>query len=301
MDETDVFIVLTLIANSRTPYQVLAERLNISVNAVHKRLQALIDEGIVQGFTAKPGLFALGAFDVMIYGQSRTNSASDTMKRLSANDSVYWVAVASGHYLYVGCYVRHIEELEGIAEFIRQAAEMPEPKVGIVNWGIPNVRPPEEPFDTLDWQILYQLKDDSRKPLTEIAEAVGASAKTVRRHLDAMIKKHYIELSLGWYPDKGNDIMTIFHVKTRPSARLEQRDLSKKYLPHLLYTVTFSNLPGEHLMVTWTRSMKELKELKARIEEEGVFESVIPSILYTGEIYPTWRDKLTEEQGKPPT
>jgi hypothetical protein len=127
---------------------------------------------------------------------------------------------------------------------------------------------------------------------------VNASAKTVRRHLDDMIRNYYIDISLRWYPDKGDDILTIFHVRTGPGVKLDQQDLTRRYLPNLLYAMTFSNLPGEYLLVTWTRSMKELKELKARIEGEGLFESVSPNILYTGEIYATWRDKLTEERGK---
>ena len=298
MDKTDIFLILSLLANSRTPYQVLAERLHLSVNAVHKRLQNLIEKGIVEAFTAKPSLYALGAYDVIIHGQSRVNPISDTMKRLSYNDSVYWVAVASGNYLYVGCYIRSIDDLEGVAEFVRGTTEIPEPKIGFITWGATTPPKPDEPFDALDWQIIYQLKDDSRKPLAEIAEAVNASAKTVRRHLDDMIRNYYIDISLRWYPDKGDDILTIFHVRTGPGVKLDQQDLTRRYLPNLLYAMTFSNLPGEYLLVTWTRSMKELKELKARIEGEGLFESVYLNILYTGEIYATWRDKLTEERGK---
>ena len=300
MDEKDIFLILSLLTNSRTPYQVLAEQLHLSVNAVHKRIQTLIEDGVIQGFTTKPSLHSLGAYDVIIYGQSRSKSISETMKELSSNDSIYWVAVASGNNLYIGCYIRSIGELEGLSEFIRNTAKMPEPKVGILNWGAPASKP-SEPFDDFDWQIIYQLRNDSRKPLAEIAEALNASAKTVRRRLDDMICNYFIDISLKWYPDKGNDIITIFHTRTHPGTRFTQQDLTRKYQPNLLYIMTFSNLPGEHLLVTWTRSMKELKDLGAKIEGEGVFESVSPSILYTGMIYPTWRDKLTEELGKPPS
>ncbi len=59
----------------------------------------------------------------------------------------------------------------------------------------------------------------------------------------------------------------------------------------------FSNLPGEYLLVTWTRNMKELRDLGNRIEGEEGFDSVWPNILYTGEIYPTWREKMIDELG----
>jgi DNA-binding Lrp family transcriptional regulator len=299
MDEADITLILTLLANSRTPYQELARRLNLSVNAVHKRVQALIDEGVIQGFTARPHLIVLGAMDVMIYGKSNTASIRDTMKTLSENDSIYWVAVASGNYLYVGCYLRNIGELEHTAEFIREKGKMPEPKVGVINWGTGAYKAPENTLDALDWQIIYQLRDNSRKPLADIAEVLNASAKTVRRHLDRMIDNYYIDLSLRWFPDKGNDIITLFHVKTAAGKRIDPVDVAKRYYPNILYTMIFSNLPGEYILATWTRNMKELKELGNRIDGEVGFDSVWPSILYTGEIFPTWRDKLTEDLGKP--
>jgi DNA-binding Lrp family transcriptional regulator len=52
MDETDIAINLMLLTNSRTPYRVLAGRLKLSVNAIHKRIQAMIEAGIIRGFTA---------------------------------------------------------------------------------------------------------------------------------------------------------------------------------------------------------------------------------------------------------
>jgi DNA-binding Lrp family transcriptional regulator len=300
MDEVDIALILTLLTNSRTPYQELAKRLNLSVNAVHKRVQSLIDEGVIASFTARPHLIVLDAFDVLVYGKSDTASIRDTMKRLSENDSIYWVAAASGSYLFVGCYIRNMGELEHVSEFIRENGEMPEPRVGILNLGIGAHQVPRNAFDELDWQIIYQLKDDSRKPLAEIAEAINVSAKTVRRHLGRMMSSYYVDLSIKWFPDKGNDIITIFHVKTSAARRIDPMEIAKKYAPNLLFTMIFSNLPGEYLLVTWTRNMKELRYLGNRIEGEVGFESVWPNILYTGEIYPTWREKMIEEHGKPP-
>ncbi len=140
MDEVDIALILMLLTNSRTPYQELAKRLNLSVNAVHKRVQSLIDEGVIAGFTARPHLVVLGAIDVIIYGKSDTASIRDTMKRLSENDSIYWVAAASGNYLFVGCYFQNLGELEHIAEYIREKGKIPDPKVGIVNLGSAHTR-----------------------------------------------------------------------------------------------------------------------------------------------------------------
>ncbi len=53
MDNIDVVLIQLLLANSRRSYGELAGQLGLSVNAVHKRIQALIEAGIIRKFTAK--------------------------------------------------------------------------------------------------------------------------------------------------------------------------------------------------------------------------------------------------------
>jgi DNA-binding Lrp family transcriptional regulator len=65
MDKTDITLIMMLAANSRLACSELAEKLNLSVNAVHKRIQALIEQGIIAKFTAKVSL--LGAQATIVY------------------------------------------------------------------------------------------------------------------------------------------------------------------------------------------------------------------------------------------
>lgn len=67
MDKTDIFLIQLLLANSRLPYAELAKKLNLSVNAVHKRIQSLVEMGVIRRFTAKVSHFAVQVF---IYGNS---------------------------------------------------------------------------------------------------------------------------------------------------------------------------------------------------------------------------------------
>ncbi|MGD0804819.1 MAG: winged helix-turn-helix transcriptional regulator [Candidatus Bathyarchaeia archaeon] len=50
MEETDIALSWALLQNSRTPYRALASRLNLSVNVVHKRIQAMVGSGVIRGF-----------------------------------------------------------------------------------------------------------------------------------------------------------------------------------------------------------------------------------------------------------
>ncbi|MCL4518259.1 MAG: winged helix-turn-helix transcriptional regulator [Thaumarchaeota archaeon] len=101
MDEIDIKLCKLLMGNSRLSYDELASRLGLSINAVHKRVRALVDLGIVRAFTAKPSLSSLGAISIWVYGRSSSKQIQDAHQILKKNDSTYWVAHSGGEFLYV--------------------------------------------------------------------------------------------------------------------------------------------------------------------------------------------------------
>ena len=55
MDEIDFKILMLLMSNSRTLYKDFADKFHISVNSIHKRIKALVELKIIQGFKARLG------------------------------------------------------------------------------------------------------------------------------------------------------------------------------------------------------------------------------------------------------
>jgi len=51
MDKTDIILCQMLLGNSRLSYSELADTLNLSVTAVHKRIQDLVESGVIRKFT----------------------------------------------------------------------------------------------------------------------------------------------------------------------------------------------------------------------------------------------------------
>ena len=299
MDEIDLVLSNMLLMNSRTPYRELADKLGLSVNAVHKRIQSLIETGVIRGFTAKPSIAALGFLHVFIHGVSGAKSMDAAMKKLSECEDVYWVSVGGGDHLYVGAYVRSLNHLNKTAATITELGELSDPVIGIVDNGFdPAVRSREE-LESLDWEIMYQLKDDSKRAISEVADAIGISAKTARRRLDRMLKHHLIELSILWYPDASNDVVSFFRVHADAKANVNVMDLYKTYLPRMIMAICFQNIPGEFMLLAWSRTINEMREFYRRVEEDTRFTSVSPNIIFMGEVYPTWRDALIVEKGKP--
>jgi Lrp/AsnC family leucine-responsive transcriptional regulator len=299
MDTIDMQLIMLLLANSRVSYAELAEKLNLSVNAVHKRIQLLLESGVIHKFTAKASLLITKAIVVFISGASQLPSVNQLPEKFKAQGSIYWLAIGGGKYLYIGAYLKTLNDLTTLVDFIKKEGGIPEPTVGIITAPsgplLANIKPSETTLSGLDIRIIRALKDNARKALADVADELKVSAKTIRRRLTRMIQHHLVELSLEWYPDKSNDIITLIDLHLTPDTTPGAASaFLKKYAPALLFYWTFVNLPNTITYVVWTNNMNELQHLRENLEKEENVTSVVPNILYTGFIFDTWRDELIE-------
>ena len=63
---------------------------------------------------------------------------------------------------------------------------------------------------------------------------------------------------------------------------------------------TFSTLPNEITLDVWTRTMTDLKALQDSLQEEGVFDRIVPILVYHVSYFDTWRDDLIREKAQKP-
>ena len=300
MDRTDISLCLILMSNSRAPYHELAAKLGLSINAVHKRIGALVNQGVIRAFTAHPSLVSLGAVTVWVFGRSEAARPSDAHLRLKADDRTYWVANSGGGFVYAGGYLRGIQELDGYVGFVRKEGELADPTVGIM----PAVGPPRrEMLRPLDYQILASLRKDSRKPATEVAAEVNASVKTVHRRLEWMTENGLVDFTIDWYPDASDDFVSLCHVEVDGSSdrRKIMDALYERYSEKVLVEVLFSNLPNTVVLFLWTNSMRQMEGLRESVGSFGGVKSAMMNVLQVGYMFDTWRDEIALKMAGPAT
>jgi len=292
MDVLDITLIKLLLANSRQSYRGLAETVGLSVNAVHKRIQTLCDQGTIRAFTTKISFQALSAIHILLSGQVESSNFTQLQDELGKHENIYWVTMASGNILYVGAYLQDIKDLGNLVDFVSKKG-MNEPKIGIIKYDTPKTN--YDLLQPLDIEILAQLRDDSRRSVADIATEIGVSAKTIRRRLGAIIDEGLAEFSLEWYPDSDNEILAFMHFKIESTlSKKEMHRLLVSYQPHAFFFWDFSNIPKEMVAIFWYQNTKEIREVTRRLTQEDSIVSCVPEIIYSGKIYPTWRDILLE-------
>lgn len=294
-----------LILNPRMTFRELADELDISLQAVHRRMQLARDKGVVAKFTADVSLGHLNATAVVIFGKSTNKSLDEIVSQLSDNDNTSWILIGSGNYLYIGGILRSIEELEEYSSFVIREAQISDPKIGLQTFHAGGIfgggtkAEVSSKLTKLDWRIINSLHNDARKSLTVIADELAVSARTVRRRLDKMIEGRVIELGVVINPTKSGDTLAVLEINLMEGSDKNEvkHFLNKRFFIEVDFFRSFSNLPNFLMGVAWTFSLVELGDLIKELESLDQIESTVPIVLYSGHYFDTWRAALPEAEG----
>ena len=307
MDISDIRLMEMLLQNSRTPYRELAEKLGLSVQAVHRRIQVLVEEGVIHRFTAHLSVPFLGAVPVYVSGQSNSNSLDEVLGKLRAGDSIELATTAAGNMIFTQSYLRNISELEGHVEFVKNAAAMPAPlPVGIEGMNQvgdrASVRSPGRSVEltSLDYRILNVLRRDSRLAAADIAGELGVSAKTVTRRVDRMVESGAVEFTVQVQigAASGTTGLVLFALKPGVDKNQVRKSLNERFGKSLIMLMTYSNLPDRLFFMCWAQTAVKISEMVEAVSKDDRVLGVRSYILYNAYWFDTWRDRLVAEKAR---
>ncbi|MGC9669975.1 Lrp/AsnC family transcriptional regulator [Planosporangium sp. 12N6] len=127
MEETDRAILAALAADGRQSYTDLADKVGLSVSAVHQRVRRLEQRGVIRGYAARLDHEALGlpltAFvAIRPIDPSQPDDAPDRLADLPEIEACYSVAGDDFYLLLVRC--ASPADLERLLQDIRKAANV---------------------------------------------------------------------------------------------------------------------------------------------------------------------------------
>ena len=182
MDPKDFRLLVALHENARLSYRSLGQRVSLSAPAVRERLNRLERRGILQGYWLYIDPNALDREDLMVFYRGEWKR-EDALKALDVDD-VAFVAWKLDGSLSVQVWPR--DRTKPIKDLTMALEARPS--------GQTFTKPREEgqKHPLIDLRLMDALVDDPLTPFEELVKKTGLSPKTVRKHLQLMIKDETI-------------------------------------------------------------------------------------------------------------
>jgi DNA-binding Lrp family transcriptional regulator len=295
MDEIDLQILQNLMRHSRTPYREIGASIGISVSSVHKRIKKLEEDNVIQAYIATPSWNAINYLIVTISGRANVKSLDLLSNEVGNHENTFSCVIASGKFFYATGYLRDITGLQEYSSFVTKAAKMENPTIGIMN--LDYITAPDYHLTTLDYKILKSLYRDARKPIADIAEDIGISAKTVKKRIDNMVENRLVDFGVEWSLIGENNFMTDFRITLEDSMDTQSviRHLYTKYSDNVIYIVHYANVPNLILFHVWCRSPQESNQIEADLHKEG-YKDILPIVFLKIPYFDNWLNQLVRSK-----
>lgn len=195
LDSLDKKVLNDLGMNCRISYQTLAEKYRVSATAIKKRVEKLLESGVLAEFIVEFNLAMIdGEFFLAIIETDSSVDENEFITTLGSNIMISEVgAQASGSYIVFGSYIGS-EGLLEIGRFLR--AQNSVKNVGIHTLLFP--RGKKKQPKRLHLRVLRHLIDEPRMAVTKIAKRTGLAARTVTRAIEEILESEAIRLSIRW-------------------------------------------------------------------------------------------------------
>jgi|GEM_PF-1403985 len=203
MDPIAKNILLELSVNYRASYQTIAKKLNLSVNAIKKRIQKLKSDGIIRGGLVLPMNSMLGMEDWVAILRTDDPIPSDTFLDTVGRHQLVSSAsiLTDGSILCFGSY-SGAQGLQEIGTFLRQT-----PGVVSVEFHTILTEPGKRcELSVSDLKVLRCLRQDPRMSLADIAKQTRLTPRRIRKIIRELIGENGSEpsLYLNWEPRGGS-------------------------------------------------------------------------------------------------
>lgn len=179
----------------------LALQAGVSPETVKARLARMGEEGLLAGYEVYPNVRHLGLGQTTFHLQVSDHVKASAMEDLSPVDGLVGIFDFLGSDICVDICYRDESDLSRKLRLVSKLTQQSE-----VARFYDRVLPPvKRPLDTIDWRIIKALRGHARRPLDEVAQDVGVSTRTVRRHHNRMEEEGAFDVvavvNLGLIPD----------------------------------------------------------------------------------------------------
>jgi DNA-binding Lrp family transcriptional regulator len=273
LDELDGKILRSLSRNCRVSYNSLGSEIGMTAKSVKARVKKMQSSGVIDSFIVKVNPMVFGYSKVCILVLRINNKAADE-KHIRRSISLLGDILNTGHVLgnistFKFAVKKEAEEkLELLVDVIGQDHLIQNQTVAFQN-----VR--EQPT-YVDFKIMRCLLDNPKMEISDIAEKISMSSKTVARRLEKMIGNEVLDFTIQInFTAIGGYIVSVVSASLEKGAHTKVLERSYADLEDSFFV--YSPMLSQQDVIYWLFFSKDVFALDSvvkRIESYGGVKKV---------------------------
>jgi DNA-binding Lrp family transcriptional regulator len=277
IDALDKAILNELGMNCRTSYQSLAEKHGVSATAIKKRVEKLIESGVLAEFIVELNLAMIdGEFFLALIDTDASVREEEFIELLGTNEMISEVgALAGGSYIAVGSYIG-ATGLSKIGHFLRKLDSVKEVEIHTLLF----IRGKKYRLKRLHLRVLRQLIEDPRMAVTKIAKKTGLAARTVSRAIDEILESESVRLSIRWNLNASESITFLSKIRwDDDKTDLEKMmALLRKEFPTEFWEPLISATEPVMFPAFVVDTLRDVERVTKTLEQQDFIKSVVTLI-----------------------
>ena len=203
MDDIDKKIILELDSDCRMTYKAMADKLGMSATAAKKRITKLLEEGVIDHFVTTLS-FEMIESDLLLAiiqtdGSEYQGEFISEVGKTRAVLQVSTVACGKGGLYSVFAVTSGLTALSDFGIFLRTLESVINAEIHVLIYPRGN----KVSLTKTQKRVLSQLVDNPRMSIVELSDAVGMTARRVRRTIVDLQEGRGIRFSVFWNLGKG--------------------------------------------------------------------------------------------------
>jgi DNA-binding Lrp family transcriptional regulator len=263
--------------NVRESYASIAKRVGVDEETVRKRIKRQEKLGILQGWRAAihPNLIDCVDVDVDLE-VGNVERKDEIISQLKFLEGVVVIANFEGRGLNVLFYTEPGEALSRKIQLIRTMCGADE-----FIWAS-FLQPCDMKPSETDWRIIWSMRNDPRKNLSEIAKEARVTTRTVNRRL-SFLTEHRALFLIG-LPNfrqttgiTGNFLIFCsdrerkYAVSERVISKFENTAFAAAASNYLMFNIYFHNLSEAQTAHEWIKKLEGVEKVRMRIMKDLIF------------------------------
>lgn len=264
--------------NVRESYSSIAKRVGVDEETVRKRIKRQEKLGAIQGWRAVIHPNLVECVDAYIDLEvSNAERKEEIVSQLKLLDGIIAITNFEGKGLFVMFYAEPGEGLSRKVQLICSICGTPD--FTMLDSYLP---PCDLKLSGTDWKIIWAIRDDPRKNLSDVAKEAGVTTRTVNRRLTLLTERRaFFLMGLPNFRQlvgtTGNFLIFFSDGEKRSSAakkiisRFENTAFAAVTQSVLMCNIFFHNLSEAEQAYEWIKRLEGVGKARMRIMKDLIF------------------------------